>query len=132
MQKVARLASDALPVLSSTFTVARVREALNSAATETAVIVDDGLKYLGQVAQTELAGRSDDEVLATFEFDADETFDQTTSIWEAMQTMRDYIGEAIPVVDTQSGRYLGAVPESAVINAYLDAAHELRREEHEA
>ena len=131
-QKVARLATDALPVLPSTLTVAGVRDELNSAATETAVIVDDGLKYLGQVAQTELAGRPDDEIMAAFEFDAGATFDQSTSIWEAMQTMRDYIGEAIPVVDTQNGRYLGAVPESAVINAYLDAAHELRREEHEA
>jgi len=48
-----------------------------------------------------------------------------------MQIMRDYVGEAIAVVDASNGRYLGAIPESAVINAYLDATEELRREEHE-
>ena len=45
--------------------------------------------------------------------------------------MRAYIGEAVPVVDSASGRYLGAVPEATVIRAYLDAANELRREEYE-
>ncbi|UCH41126.1 MAG: hypothetical protein JSU67_05465, partial [Gammaproteobacteria bacterium] len=58
-------------------------------------------------------------------------FSDNTSIWEAMEVMRDYVGEAIPVIDSASGRYLGAVPESAVINAFLDAGHELRREEYE-
>ena len=45
--------------------------------------------------------------------------------------MRDYVGEAVPVVDSNSGRYLGALPEAVVIGAYLDAGEELRREEHE-
>jgi hypothetical protein len=48
-----------------------------------------------------------------------------------MEFMRSYIGEAIAVVDRDSGLYLGAVPEAIVINAYLDAAQELRREEYE-
>ena len=58
-------------------------------------------------------------------------FDEHTSIWESMETMRTYIGEAIAVVDSRSGLYLGVIPEAVVINAYLDAAQELRREEHE-
>jgi CIC family chloride channel protein len=49
-----------------------------------------------------------------------------------METMRYFIGEAIVVVDSSSGKYLGAIPEAVVISAYLDAAQELRREEHEA
>jgi len=40
-------------------------------------------------------------------------------------------GEAIPVVDSGNGRYLGAIPEAVVIDVYLDASQELRREEHE-
>ena len=48
-----------------------------------------------------------------------------------METMREYIGVAVPVIDSVSGRYLGAIPEAVVINAYLDAAQELRREEYE-
>ena len=58
-------------------------------------------------------------------------FTEQTSIWEAMQTMRSFIGEAIVLIDTASGRYLGAIPEAVVIDAYLDAAQELRREEYE-
>jgi len=58
-------------------------------------------------------------------------FTDRTSIWDAMQVMRGYLGEAIAVVDHDSGRYLGAIPESAVINAYLDESERLRREEHE-
>ena len=49
-----------------------------------------------------------------------------------MEAMRDYIGEAVPVVHSQSGKYLGAIPESSVIGRYLDSLHDLRREEHEA
>jgi hypothetical protein len=49
-----------------------------------------------------------------------------------METMRDYIGEAVPVIDSTTRRYLGAVPESKVIGTFLDAIHDLRREEHEA
>jgi CBS domain-containing protein len=58
-------------------------------------------------------------------------FNENTSIWKAMQVMRAYMGAAIAVVDSNTGRYLGAVPESVVINAYLDASENLRREEHE-
>jgi CIC family chloride channel protein len=130
-QKVGRLVTDALPVLSSAYSIGQLRDELTASSTETAVIVDDGLIYLGQVSQTELGNRRDDDSAAALEFGDGIVFDENTSIWEAMQAMRDYIGEAIPVVDSKSGRYLGAVPESAVINAYLDASQELRREEHE-
>ena len=48
-----------------------------------------------------------------------------------MHEMRRYFGEAIPVVHSHSGRYLGSIPESVVIGAFLDASRELRREEYE-
>jgi CIC family chloride channel protein len=131
-QKAARLATAALPVFSSTLSAGQLRQELAAAATETAVIVDDDLKYLGQVSQTALDGIDDGAPVTTVGYRRETPFDESTSIWEAMQLMRDYIGLAIPVVESKSGRYLGAVPESAVIRAYLDATHELRREEHEA
>ncbi len=131
-QKVARLASDALPVLSSAYNVGQLRKELIAGSTETAVLVDADLNFRGQVTQTGLGNLQDSESAASLNLGNGKVFDESTSIWEAMQAMRDYIGEAIPVVDSKTGRYLGAVPESAVINAYLDAAQELRREEHEA
>jgi CIC family chloride channel protein len=89
------------------------------------------MQYRGLVTQTQLKGFADDVRIAALDFPAEQVFTEATSIWEAMQAMRAYIGEAIPVVDSGSGRYLGAIPESAVIDAYLDSVHKLRREEHE-
>jgi len=58
-------------------------------------------------------------------------FDRTTSIWAAMQALPGYVGEAVPLLDGD-GRFLGVVPEEAVIRAYLDATNDLRLEENEA
>ncbi len=59
-------------------------------------------------------------------------FDENTSLWTAMETMRDSQDETIPVVDSKSGDSLGTVSRPTILNAYLDAIHDLRREEHEA
>jgi len=57
------------------------------------------------------------------------TFDETTSLADALQLMRGFIGEAIPVVDKASGRFLGVVSEADVVAAWLDESERLRREE---
>lgn len=56
-------------------------------------------------------------------------FDETTSIAEAMERLRSFHGDAVPVVERESGRYLGAVAESAVVAAWLDEAAGQRSEE---
>ena len=56
------------------------------------------------------------------------TFDERTSLWEAMTRLRDFIGEAAPLVGAD-GRLLGVVPEGAVIGGYMEAVHDLRWEE---
>ena len=78
-----------------------------------------------------LESSDDRDRLASLPLQRGREFDQTTSIWSAMETMRDFVGEAVAVIDSDSGRYLGMIPEAVLINAYLDAAQELRREEHE-
>ena len=77
-------------------------------------------------------GIDDSALVSSIEYQQDTEFNEVTTIWQAMVTMRNFIGEAIVVVDSHSGKYLGAIPEAVVISAYLDAAQELRREEHEA
>jgi CIC family chloride channel protein len=130
-QKVAALVSDALPVMQDSGNVRSLRERMKEISGASAVIVDEGMQYRGLVTQTQLKGFADDVRIAALDLPAEQVFTEATSIWEAMQAMRAYIGEAIPVVDSGSGRYLGAIPESAVIDAYLDSVHKLRREEHE-
>jgi CIC family chloride channel protein len=56
-------------------------------------------------------------------------FDDTTTVLEAMQALRGFIGDAIPVVDHDTGKLIGVVSEASVIEAYLDISQTLRREE---
>ena len=93
--------------------------------------MDHDNRYLGQVFQHQLHELDDGATIASIELQQENKFDEDTSIWEAMEIMRGYFGEAIVVVDSATGLYLGAIPEAVVINAYLDAAQELRREKYE-
>ncbi|WP_306151653.1 chloride channel protein [Roseovarius sp. MMSF_3281] len=56
-------------------------------------------------------------------------FHDTTTVLEAMQSLRGFIGDAIPVVDRDTGKLIGVVSEASVIEAYLDISQTLRREE---
>ncbi|MDK9558358.1 chloride channel protein [Marinobacter sp. M216] len=58
-------------------------------------------------------------------------FDEHTSVWQSMELLRGFLGEAVPLV-SEDGKLLGVVPEEAVIRAYLEIVHELREEENEA
>jgi len=121
-----------LPCFDGSTCCGKLNDQLKSSALKTAVVIDSERKYLGLVYLDQLGECNPDTNLASLTFDQGLVFDETTSLWSAMQSMRDYIGEAIPVVNSENGRYLGAIPESKVISSYLDALHDLRREEHEA
>jgi CIC family chloride channel protein len=56
-------------------------------------------------------------------------FHDGTTVLEAMQALRGFIGDAIPVVDRDTGKLIGVVSEASVIEAYLDISQSLRREE---
>lgn len=56
-------------------------------------------------------------------------FHEDTDVASAMGQLRDFIGDAVPVTDRQSGRYLGAVSEAAVMSAWVDQSERLREEE---
>ncbi len=59
-------------------------------------------------------------------------FDESTTVWQAMEALRHFLGEVTPVVSASDRRLLGVVPESAVLDAYLEAVDRLRREENES
>jgi CIC family chloride channel protein len=128
--RVAAHATDCLPVVSADTSLAEVNAQMLARQTASVVVVDKAQRYLGILLQQQLQAVNGQEGIATIEFQSMPCFDDTTSIWEAMQVMRGYMGEAIAVVDASNGRYLGAVPEAVVINAYLDASEKIRREEH--
>ena len=130
-QRVGEHMSDCLPVVSQQTSLSEAAAVMSARQATSLVIVDDEHRYQGTLLYSQLSAAAGNDSLATISCAALPCFDEHTSIWDAMQIMRDYMGEAFAVVDASNGRYLGAIPESAVINAYLDATEELRREEHE-
>jgi CIC family chloride channel protein len=130
-QKVGDHATDCLPVVQEDASLGEAMAQMAAAQTPASVVVDDEQRYIGILQQQPRAAQEEAQALSSIDLTPAPVFDQNTSLWEAMQVMRDYMGEAIAVVDCDNGRYLGAIPEAAVINAYLDATETLRREEHE-
>ena len=129
--KVIDHVTNALPVVTEDSTIAQLRQKMADNMVSIAVVVDRDSRYLGQLFQHQLQDLNDEAELNTIEYERGNEFDENTSIWDAMHKMRDFIGEAIAVVDSSSGRYLGAIPEAVAIDAYLEASQKLRREEHE-
>ena len=130
-QKVVDFITAAIPVVDQQTSLGNVRNEMMEQDSACAVVIDNEGRYQGLLFQHQLHEQDDAGAVSLLETEKVLCFDQTSSVWDAMETMRHYIGEAIPVIDSTTGRYLGAIPESVVINAYLDAATELRREEYE-
>lgn len=59
-------------------------------------------------------------------------FHDDTSLAGAMERMRGFVGDAVPVVTRADGRYLGAVSEADIVSAWLDHAARIREEENAA
>ena len=59
-------------------------------------------------------------------------FDETTGILDALRAMRGFVGDALPIVERSTGRFLGAVSEAAVVEVYLSISQNLRYEENVA
>ena len=57
-------------------------------------------------------------------------FDADTSVRDAMRLLKDFVGDAIPIVDRDSQHLVGVVTEAAIVRAYLDIVAKLRNEEH--
>jgi CIC family chloride channel protein len=124
--------TDVCITLPPSTTIAELRRRLVAEARSEAIVVHPDGQYLGRVLLQEALARSDPTPIEAVMREGGVRFNEDTTVWEAMTRMRDFIGEAVPVVSSSDGRFLGVCPEAAVIEAYVDAAHELRREENEA
>ncbi len=93
------------------------------------LLVDDLGRFCGRVRLADVIGAPKSERLETCARDSRSlTFNDRTSLWEAMALLQGFRGEAVPLVDGD-GCLIGVVPESAVIHGYIEATHDLRREE---
>ncbi len=51
------------------------------------------------------------------------------SVWKAMNEIKGFVGEAVPIVDEQSEQLTGIIYETDLIDAYMQTTRELRSEE---
>ena len=56
-------------------------------------------------------------------------FHDTTDLADAMERLRGFVGDAVPVVSQTDGKYVGAVSEADLVSAWLDESARLRKEE---
>lgn len=112
-------------------TVTEITQALVEKGHSEAAIIDSKGDYQGMLRIQDIIGKPEDTHVKSCLFDGWPKFDESTSIWQAMQQVEDFVGEAIPVV-ADSGELLGMITEAKLIVAYLETVHELRREENAA
>lgn len=124
--------------LSSSFTTANgsetvgaVRQRLMHEDRSEAMIVDNNGVLLGVVRLPGIIDSPTETPVAQLATRASTLFDDNTSVWQSMEMLRGFLGEAVPLV-SNDGKLRGVVPEEAVIRAYLEIVHELREEENEA
>jgi len=111
--------------------VETLRTRLGAEGRAEAVLTDRDGRYHGLVRLQDATGLPGDAALSGLAHADSVTFDETTTLWEAMTRLRDFIGEAVPLV-AADGRLLGVVPEGVVIAGYMEAVNDLRREENAA
>ncbi|MCR8915085.1 chloride channel protein [Marinobacter panjinensis] len=112
-------------------TVGDVRQRLVDDHRSEAMVLNRDQKLLGVVRLQGIVNSQADTPVLETAIQSFTTFDEDTSVWQSMEMLRGFLGEAVPLVDRR-GRLKGVVPEEAVIRAYLEIMHDLREEENEA
>jgi len=96
-----------------------------------AVVVDSSRKFSGVLRLQDLSSDSSVLVKNLQQSEALYLFDDL-SLWDAMNEMKGYVGESIPVLSRTEHRLLGVISESAIVEAYLQIVHQSRQEENDA
>lgn len=112
-------------------TVGDVRQRLVDDHRSEAMVLNGDEKLLGVVRLQGIVNSHADTPVLETAIQSFTIFDEDTSVWQSMEMLRGFLGEAVPLVDRR-GRLQGVVPEEAVIRAYLEIVHDLREEENEA
>lgn len=130
-RKVIEYLDHALPFIRSHCNCAQLRDQITDTTIQSIVIVDQDGCYQGMILQSQLHDRDNVDPVLDLADQSGIQFDEHTSLWQAMETLRHDVGDMVPVVHSQTRRYLGALSRAVVINAYLNIVQDLRREEHD-
>lgn len=134
-RSIAPWVSSDYTALSPTDTLANTLQTLIDVQRSHAYIVDDRGAYVGslrleQLLLAEHEGANMNDAVSTIAERNATVLTTNTTVWAAMDMIRDYVGESIPVVEALDNDTLcGVVFESTIVNAYLDVVYDIRREE---
>jgi CIC family chloride channel protein len=128
---VSRFMLPAPLVLGSTDCVADLLAGLGKVQLAEAVLTDADGHFVGMLRLQDAVTRPPATPLGEIARDSGIVFGEATTLWDAIGRLRDIEGSVVPVVG-DDGRPLGLVSKAAVIDAYLDAVNDLRREENAA
>ncbi len=96
-----------------------------------AIVINSSNKFVGLLRLQALDASSSRPVSDVMLSDSLVLFDDS-SIWDAMNDMKGFVGEFIPVLSRSDKQLLGVVSESAIITQYLHTVHQSRQEENDA
>ncbi len=117
--------------------VAELRDRLLDCDQTEGYVVDDEMTYCGTIDLLKILELQQREDLSGIRCGAvarreREILLEDTSIWDAMEKTRSFVGESIPVVrDYDTHQLIGVIHESSIIQAYMERLESVRKEEYE-
>ncbi len=112
-------------------TVGDLLAGLGSTQASEAVLIDGDERFIGVLRLQDAVTKPPATPLAEIARTGGVVFAETTTLWDAIGLLREVPETTVPMVD-EDGRLLGLVPKAAVIDSYLEAMNERRREENAA
>ncbi|MCY3877997.1 MAG: chloride channel protein [Rhodobacteraceae bacterium] len=92
------------------------------------LVVDPNDRLLGRIHRADIIGKSG--TAADLAEEVVLVFNQSTSLFDAAQSVSSCSGEILPIVDSADGTLIGAATKENIIAAYLKISRELQEESH--
>ncbi|NIR27770.1 MAG: chloride channel protein [Gammaproteobacteria bacterium] len=131
LRKVGELVTRDCVTVEPAMTVREVMASLAESDRGEAYVVDAQGRYRGTLTLARLQAHADPGAgVGELARDDRPLLSSDTGVWDAMEHMQDFVGEAVPVVEPGGAGFVGVVHETALMKVYLGTLDALRREEH--
>ena len=137
-QKIKPWISQDFTRMNAESTLHQAKQAVLNAGNRNIYVINDKNSYLGcltldEIDRQDRNGFDLDQLLCKDCCTSQILFLADMSIWEAMDRIREFVGESLPVVDNRHDKQLiGVIYESSLINAYLESLEKSRYEKYGA
>lgn len=129
-QSITTVVSDDYVVLSPSLTVKTAIKKLAKANVSEGYCLSKGKSFLGKCSLQKLLLAHYDDDLGMHLITNPVVLNHDASIMQAIEVASDFVGEAIPVVNRDSNKFMGVVSEANIFQAYLATQTRIRDLEH--